>query len=233
MGQKAEFDRFAENYREIHTKNIQGISGADSDYFGKYKVEIVKKEWGGVERQCSILDLGCGDGMNAVHFERYFTEMEYFGIDISEESIRQAAKLEKQNIHFACYNGTKIPYQDGCFDVILIACVLHHVPQAEQIGLLRECRRVLKKNGAVYIFEHNPWNPVTRKIVDQCVFDQDAVLISKRTMYQMLRQAGFEKIKAAYTIFFPRKGILKKLAGLETWLGWLPLGGQYYTAAKK
>lgn len=47
MGQKAEFDRFAENYREIHTKNIQGISGADSDYFGKYKVEIVKKEWGG------------------------------------------------------------------------------------------------------------------------------------------------------------------------------------------
>ena len=48
MGQKAEFDRFAENYREIHTKNIQGISGVDSDYFGRYKVEIVKKEWGGV-----------------------------------------------------------------------------------------------------------------------------------------------------------------------------------------
>lgn len=47
MGQKAEFDRFAENYREIHTKNIQGISGVDSDYFGRYKVEIVKKEWGG------------------------------------------------------------------------------------------------------------------------------------------------------------------------------------------
>ena len=48
MGQKAEFDRFAENYREIHTKNIQGISGVDSDYFCRYKVEIVKKEWGGV-----------------------------------------------------------------------------------------------------------------------------------------------------------------------------------------
>jgi len=42
VGQKAEFDRFAENYREIHTKNIQGISGVDSDYFGRYKVEIVK-----------------------------------------------------------------------------------------------------------------------------------------------------------------------------------------------
>ena len=48
MGQKAEFDRFAENYREIDTKNIEGISGVDSDYFGRYKVEIVKKEWGGV-----------------------------------------------------------------------------------------------------------------------------------------------------------------------------------------
>ena len=231
MGQKAEFDRFAENYREIHTKNIQGISGVDSDYFGRYKVEIVKKEWGGGSgNHVKILDLGCGDGMNAVHFENYFSNMEYFGIDVSKDSIRQAEKLETQKIHFTCYNGTKIPYQNGFFDFVFIACVLHHVPQEEHEGLLRECRRVLKEDGVVYIFEHNPCNPVTRKIVDQCVFDQEAVLISKKTMCKILRRVGFENIKTAYTIFFPRKGILNRLAGLETWL---PLGGQYYTAAKK
>lgn len=47
MSDKADFDNYAENYREIHTKNIQGISGVDSSYFGRQKVEIIKKEWGG------------------------------------------------------------------------------------------------------------------------------------------------------------------------------------------
>lgn len=47
MNKKSEFDSFAENYREIHTKNIQGISGVDSSYFGRQKVEIIKKDWGG------------------------------------------------------------------------------------------------------------------------------------------------------------------------------------------
>lgn len=38
------FDEFAEDYREIHTKNVQGISGADSSYFGEFKVRIIWEE---------------------------------------------------------------------------------------------------------------------------------------------------------------------------------------------
>lgn len=234
MRKKTDFDCFAENYREIHTKNVQKISGADSDYFGRYKVEIVKKQSGGGSgNRVKILDLGCGDGMNALHFEKCFPQMEYFGIDVSADSIRQAKKLEKHKIHFTCYDGTKIPYKNGSFDLIFIACVLHHVPQEKHLKLLRECRRVLKENGVLYIFEHNPWNPVTRNIVNQCVFDQDAVLVRKRTMKTMLRRTGFGIVKTAYTIFFPRKGFMQKLIWMETWLGWLPLGGQYYVAAGK
>lgn len=47
MNKKSEFDSFAEDYRLIHTKNIQGISGVDSSYFGRQKVQLIKKEWGG------------------------------------------------------------------------------------------------------------------------------------------------------------------------------------------
>lgn len=236
MERKTDFDNFAENYREIHTQNVQGISGVDSSYFGRQKVEIIKNERGGVEKKnhkIKILDLGCGDGINAVHFKQYFTHMEYFGIDISQASIAQAKNLECSNIHFACYDGKKIPYKDESFHIILAACVLHHVPHEQHENLLLECNRVLKRDGMLYIFEHNPWNPITRKIVNDCVFDADAVLVHRRKLVKVLRRAGFLSIKTAYIIFMPRKGIFNTISGIEKLLKWCPLGGQYYVSAGK
>lgn len=62
---QVDFDDYAKDYREIHTKNIQAFSGKDSSYFGEYKVRIICQE---VEckKKVKILDLGCGDGLNAV-----------------------------------------------------------------------------------------------------------------------------------------------------------------------
>lgn len=234
MSEKSDFDNFAENYREIHTKNVQGISGVDSSYFGRQKVEIIKKEWGEKKnKKVRILDLGCGDGINAVHFQQCFAQMEYFGIDISRASIKQARKIESPNVHFEYYDGKKIPYYDGSFDIILVACVLHHVPHEEHEKLLAECKRVMKENGSIYIFEHNPVNPVTRKIVNDCEFDKDAVLVHIGKLIKTMRQAGFCNMKISYIIFFPRKGIFNKMIGIEKMLKWFPLGGQYYVSCKK
>lgn len=236
MNQKSEFDNFAENYRQIHTKNVQGVSGVDSSYFGRQKVEMIKKERGGVKSKndsVCILDLGCGDGINAEHFSQLFQPMEYFGFDISSASIRQAKKKEGKNIHFSCYDGKKIPFPDESFDIILLACVLHHVPHAEHPELLKECQRVLKKQGSIYIFEHNPWNPVTRKIVNDCVFDKDAVLVKKGKLVRVMRRAGFVNPKVSYLIFFPRKGFFQKFLWMEKFLTWLPLGGQYSVSCTK
>lgn len=180
-----------------------------------------------------VLDLGCGDGMNAVHFQQLFEQVEYWGIDISHASIMQAKKLENSNVHFALYDGKKIPYQEESFDIILIACVLHHVPHEEHEKLLADCRRVLKENGCIYIFEHNPVNPITRKIVNECEFDQDAVLVQKGKLMKTMKKAGFCNMRLCYTIFFPRKGIFRRILMLETLLKWLPLGGQYYIRCKK
>ncbi len=236
MNKKSDFDNFAENYREIHTKNVQGVSGVDSGYFGRQKIEIIQKEWGGVKNRSGkarILDLGCGDGMNAVHFQQYFMRMEYYGIDISSASIMQAKKLQGLNVHFECYDGKKIPFEDQNFDIILVACVLHHVPHGEHEKLLSECNRVLKENGCIYIFEHNPVNPVTRKLVSDCEFDRDAVLVRRGRLVSRMKRAGFHNIKVSYIIFFPRKGFFKRALGAEKLLRWLPLGGQYYVSGQK
>lgn len=222
-----DFDDYARDYREIHTKNIQGISGTDSSYFGEFKVKIICNQEKSDKRIC-ILDLGCGDGMNSMFFLKHLKNVDYHGIDVSEESIKQTSKYKAENVNFSVYDGENIPYENQKFDVILLACVLHHVPHTAHRALLSECRRVLKENGHLYIFEHNPLNPVTQKIVKDCPFDEDAVLISATKLKKVLLSLGYNKTTISYSIFFPRKGIFNKVLWLENLMKWLPLGGQYY-----
>ena len=99
--------------------------------------------------------------------------------------------------------------------------------------IIRECRRVLKPGGKLTIFEHNTYNPVTRKVVNDCIFDEDAILLSSREAERRMRQARMHNIECRYTIFFLRKGIFKKFIPLEKYLSKIPLGGQYYITSEK
>ena len=223
-----DFDQFAEDYRFIHTKNIQGISGTDSDYFSKYKIEEVKKYFEGK----AILDMGCGDGNSAKYINELCNVQSYAGIDISEKSIEEASKKDIQNFTSEVFDGVTIPYADGSFDVVFMSCVIHHIDVSQREHILKECRRVLKVGGHIIIFEHNPYNPLTLKMVKECPFDEGVVLIKSCDLRKMLIRAGFDtKIKISYTIFMPRKRLFNKMIWLEKYLKWCKIGGQYYCMA--
>jgi hypothetical protein len=50
-------------------------------------------------------------------------------------------------------------------------------------------------------------------------------------MKRRVRAAGFDTAAVRYRIFFPHA--LRGLRSLEAQLTWLPLGAQYYVAARK
>ena len=127
--------------------------------------------------------------------------------------------------------GHRIPYDAGTFDVALASCVFHHIPHAQHVELLAEIRRVLVPGGRLFVFEHNPLNPLTRHAVNTCEFDEHAELVPAPTMRRRARDAGFAAAAIRYRIFFPHA--LRRLRPLEARLTWLPLGAQYYVAAQK
>lgn len=225
------FDKCSDNYREIHTENIGKISGTDSDYFSEYKIEEIKRRY--PETPAKWLDLGCGDGLTAFFVHKHFPQTEYHGIDISENSINRAKSRGLEGADFILYDGLHLPFEDNSFDVIFMACVMHHIIPNQRDAILNECRRVLRDDGKLIVFEHNTYNPVTRKIVNDCVFDSDAVLVNQKAFGQQLKRNGFLKTKKRYTIFFPRKKAFKWLLPLEKHLTWCLLGGQYYYVAEK
>lgn len=169
------FDHFSLKYRKIHDKNLK-ISGANSDYFCEYKIkELAKYEK--VGNKLKILDFGCGDGSSEVFFEKYFSNSEMSGIDVSGISINIAKKKKIKNCEFAKFDGVKTPFNDNTFDIVFMACVLHHINQQYHQKIIDELLRVTRPKGRIYIFEHNPLNPLTRLIVKDCIFDKNAVLL--------------------------------------------------------
>lgn len=225
-----DFDAYAKDYRHIHNESLK-FSGADSDYFSEQKIEEVRKNE--TMQSPKILDLGCGDGNSAVFFRKHFKACEYFGLDTSKESVSIASSRELFGATFSYYNGFDLPFSDGAFDIVFIACVLHHIDSRQHEKILAEVKRVLRPGGRLYIFEHNPLNPVTRRMVRNCPFDEDAVLLTSFYTRKLLMRLKFQDVNVGYTLFFPRHRIFNRMLPLENYLKWLPVGGQYYARSIK
>jgi hypothetical protein len=85
---------------------------------------------------------------------------------------------------------------------------------------------VLRPGGLFAIFEHNPWNPATRRIVSRTPVDANAVLLTAGETRALLQGAGLCVRKTCYYLYFPQS-LYRRLAGLERLLGAVPAGGQY------
>jgi SAM-dependent methyltransferase len=226
----AEFDRFAETYEAVHRDNIR-LSGEDPDYFARYKIEAVAKQWAkdGLAAPKAILDFGTGVGNALPHLAEHFAGARITGVDVSSGSLDVAARRYPGVAELTFYDGQTLPMASGSQDLVFSSCVFHHIDAAAHVALLSELKRVLAPGGRLIIFEHNPINPVTQYIVATCPFDEDAVLIGAGDFKARQRQAGLRHVRAVYTGFFPNA--LKALRPLERLLGWLPVGAQYYTVA--
>jgi ubiquinone/menaquinone biosynthesis C-methylase UbiE len=174
------FDVYAEKYHAILSQSIR-MTGAHSEYFSEYKVCAIKEN---VEAQTgSILDFGCGDGTTAFFFRNYFPRHKITGIDVSKESIVIASKKGIRDSEFKLFNGSEIPFPNNTFSVLCIANVLHHTGRKDHEAILQECFRVLRPSGSIFIFEHNPLNPFTRRIVKERNYALDIEMVSIHLFY--------------------------------------------------
>ena len=227
----AEFDQFADEYHNLHQENIQ-ITGEKPEYFAEYKISDLSRVEQIVGGEVNnILDFGTGVGNSIPFLAQYFPGTSLFGTDVSEKSLTLAKERFDGFGEFSLFDGKTLPYQEGQFDLALANCVFHHIPAEEHIQLIQEVSRSLRSGGAFMIYEHNPFNPLTRHAVNTCSFDENAVLLKRVQVTKLFLKAGMEVVMQEYRVFFP--SFLKLLRPLEKLLTWLPFGGQYFVVGKK
>jgi SAM-dependent methyltransferase len=192
----------------------------------------VRRRWDKEKRAepGAILDFGTGIGGSLPFLARQFPGAAITALDVSQRSLEIAERRNPGVANFVLHDGSEdFPLSRGTFDFIFTSCVFHHIPPTEHVGLFSQLRRLLKPNGVMITFEHNPINPVTRYIVATCPFDENAILLPARSLVQRQRHAGFANISVTYTGFFP--GSLRALRPLERFMTGVPIGAQYYTFA--
>lgn len=225
--EKVDFDQYASDYDRIMKEDLE-FFGEENSYFAEYKIKIIKDTF--LEIPHKILDYGCGIGRNIPFYHKFFPEAEIYGCDISEKSLEIAQKDNPQ-AKFFLISEENIQKQFEEFDIVSISCVFHHIEPSLRNGTIEFIHQLLRPKGSVYIFEHNPINPVTRKIVRDCVWDEDAILLPAKESETLINHTGMKIEKKRYTIFFP--AFLKFLRPMEKLLGFIPLGGQYYIKGNK
>jgi arylsulfatase len=100
-----------------------------------------------------VLDLGCGEGYGSFMLSDYAYSVT--GIDIADEAVRHASfKYQKENIKFIQGSMADVPIEgEGLFDVVVCFEALEHM--TEQDELMREVKRLLKKDGILFVSTPN------------------------------------------------------------------------------
>lgn len=223
--QKVNFDDYVDEYDNLLQQET-GFFTKSEKFFAQYKADIALKLIG--QNIQSVLEFGCGTGRNLPFLTHNFPEAIFHGSDISAKSLEEAKQLNP-SVDFYLDDGSKpIGHK---YDFIFIAGVFHHIQPSERDDVILRLKEILKPNGKLLIFEHNPYNPITRRIVSNCPYDEDAVLLKPGQFYKQLTDNGLKILKLNYTLFFPEW--LGTLSRYEHLLSWLPLGGQYYILAEK
>ncbi len=230
-----EFDRHAERYDGGIDNSVKGMLG-DADSFIAVKARgLMRHEPGLQSGDLSLLDFGCGAGDLMRVLAVMGARARFTGCDVSAGMLAEAGRRWPAGLGPApgleSQQGARSPFADNQFDVVVISAVLHHVPPPERPAVYAELGRVLKPGGRLYVFEHNPRNPLVRYVIARTPIDANAILLDAGEVRQGLRDAGRYDLETEYLMFMPPG--LAFLAPVDRALAWLPLGAQYAVMARK
>jgi SAM-dependent methyltransferase len=99
-----------------------------------------------------VVDIGCGGG--ALVRALAARGARVTGVEISESQLAAAVRDDDgSGARYVVGLAQRLPLSEQSTDVVVFMRALHHVPPDDMLAALREARRVLRPDGAVYIAE--------------------------------------------------------------------------------
>jgi len=229
-GATATFDRHASDYADSVDRSV-AFTGKDSAFYAERKIQLLGELavlHGRPLVDAAVLDVGCGTGTT----DRFLRDevRSLRGVDVSEEMVA-IARAEVPGVEFSAYDGTTLPFADETFDVVVAVCVLHHVARPERPHFVAELVRVLAPGGLLAIFEHNPFNPLTRRAVSTCPLDRGVVLLSAGDVESLIDRTGAALLERRFYLFTPLSG--RSGPTVDRLFRRIPLGGQHVVVATR
>jgi Methylase involved in ubiquinone/menaquinone biosynthesis len=152
----------------------------------------------GIRKGMKILEIGCGNGeLWTENMERLPKDVSITLSDISEGMIRDVYRTlgRDSRFSFRVFDAQKIPYQEDEYDLVIANHVLFYCEDVD--GVLKECRRVLKKDGrficSTYGKKH--MQEITWLVQE---FNEDIVLSADHLYEKFGLENGEEELKKEF-----------------------------------
>ena len=124
-------------------------------------VQILKSD---IENK-DVLEVACGTADFSLAAESYAKSVACIDLDNS----RLNPQIRQSGIHFQMMDASKMSFSDSVFDTIVIYNAFYHI-QTQWEDIKRECMRVLKSNGCIFIV--GTWKLDTSLMIE--VFGENA-----------------------------------------------------------
>jgi len=225
----SEFDEFAGTYDDDLNRALS-VSGESKEFFARGRVQhlaaCLRRL---IQPPRSVLDYGCGVGDTTPLFRELLQVETVIGLDVSVRSLDVAnARFKSLLCGFATFEEYA---PDGTIDLAYCNGVFHHIAVEQRAATIGYIYRCLRPGGIFAFWENNPWNPGTRYVMSECVFDRDAITLTPPEARRLLVGGGFEALGTDYLFFFPT--FARVLRFLEPYLRRVPLGAQYQVLCRK
>src|ERR1700730_18334629 len=115
---KAEFDKFADEYNALHAQNI-AISGETPEFFASYKIKDLATEYmarhGDAGRVPAVLDFGAGIGTSVPFIRKYLPKCKLTCVDVSPRSLEIGQRRFGSQATFVSFGGNTLPFPEATF----------------------------------------------------------------------------------------------------------------------
>src|SRR5436305_5726545 len=116
-----------------------------------------------------VLEIGSGHGLTCILFAMMGARNAY-GIELMKDAVASSERVRdemdsKLPAFFTCGDaGKRLPYADSSLDIILVIEVISHVIVSSLDAFVKECLRVLRPGGILYISDgNNAASPMLRR----------------------------------------------------------------------
>ncbi len=155
----------------------------------------------GIAADMAVLDVGSGVGGPARFLSQTYG-CRVTGVDLSEPFVDAARYLTERTgqsgqVAFQTASALKLPFDDGCFDAVLLQHVAMNI--ADRAQLYREIRRVLKSGGKFATYDvvakgGEPHSPVPYYPVPWARTPATSFLLTAEATRKAIEGAGFRNV---------------------------------------
>ncbi len=156
-----------------------------------------------------VLEVGAGHGGKGIAYAR--AGMRVVSLDVDAAALErgaEAARAHSVTLQFLAGDGVRLPFANASFDAVLLDSVIEHV--GDPLALLRECARVLRRGGIVFVVFPPYYGPLSGHL-DDYVMIPWFHLLPRRVVAQRLlsikQKKGILSPRDAFDVYCTLNGL--------------------------